>query len=554
MKNSKIKNTLFGILIIIGTTLVSCGNNVGISEEDKVFPSNSSLNYNDYEDDSVYDKTKWYKNELKDLPLPDPFVIEEEGKYYVFGTTDRTGAKTFDCYETEDFSTWQIHRNIYVPSNLSFTKQSLFAPEVYKIDGKFYLYYSGKPNDTTSSAVNVLVSDYPYGPYVEYKGKNALNEDVNYVTEPLIKDTKSGLGLGILDQTLLVDGEDIYMYYSVYDTGSMQYIVGFKMLDPVTVDLSTYKILVRPGELSPATKTTNTLGWEALKNFKVAEGPCVIKSPVNGKFYMTYSVNHYPDRYYTVCYAYSDDPLGDYTKPYEKNGNWTNIFFGYAGGLVGTIYDQWDGFMSGTAHHSIFKVGEEYMIVYHAHKNRKDSNGGRYVAFDHVYFDEEGVPYTHGPTYSLSPLPTLISGYENISLKSSIKTENIVNPQYINDNYIVEHYQLEQENKKEVLLNKGKSYIEIDFDKIYSVGGIQIFNSATYGKHIYDIKYINFFNNNSIINTVFPSKYIQEDKNFIYPGSAFTYYFEDIQAEKVVICFDNDEDKQINEVAIYGRK
>lgn len=112
MKNSKIKNTLFGILIIIGTTLVSCGNNVGISEEDKVFPSNSSLNYNDYEDDSVYDKTKWYKNELKDLPLPDPFVIEEEGKYYVFGTTDRTGAKTFDCYETEDFSTWQIHRNI----------------------------------------------------------------------------------------------------------------------------------------------------------------------------------------------------------------------------------------------------------------------------------------------------------------------------------------------------------------------------------------------------------------------------------------------------------
>ena len=88
------------------------------------------------------------------------------------------------------------------------------------------------------------------------------------------------------------------MYYSVYDTGNMQYIVGFKMLDPVTPDLSTYKILLRPGELSPTTTRTNILDWECMKSFKVAEGPIVMKSPKNGKYYMTYSVNHYPDRFY----------------------------------------------------------------------------------------------------------------------------------------------------------------------------------------------------------------------------------------------------------------
>ena len=40
----------------------------------------------------------------------------------------------------------------------------------------------------------------------------------------------------------------IYLYYSVYHSGYEQYIVGMEMSDPVTYDMSTRKVLVRPGK------------------------------------------------------------------------------------------------------------------------------------------------------------------------------------------------------------------------------------------------------------------------------------------------------------------
>lgn len=150
--------------------------------------------------------------------------------------------------------------------------------------------------------------------FEEYKGTDYYGNELDGYKAPIFRHNDS-LGLSVLDQNLFIDDDgSMYMYYSIYDTGIMQYIIGVSMLDPVTPDWDTYKILVRPGELTPKTTSTNMLIWEAYQGFKVAEGPFMVKSPVNGKYYLTYSVNHYPDRYYTVCYAYSDEPLGDFNK------------------------------------------------------------------------------------------------------------------------------------------------------------------------------------------------------------------------------------------------
>lgn len=530
-----------------------------ITDEDKTKPSSTNFEYEDYgsQGSENWDANKWYKNELKDLPLPDPAVLEDDGVFYVYGTTDRSAARTFDCYSTEDFNNFTLHSNIYVPSANSYTKESLFAPEVYKIEDKYYLYYSGKTAGA-KSGINVLVSDSPTGPFIEYKGLDANGNSVDYTNTCMIFDTKSGKNLSILDQTLLVEDDgSLYMYYSVYDSGVMQYIVGFNMLDPVTPDLDTYKILLRPGELSPNTVATNLLYWEAMKNFKVAEGPNVIKSPVNGKYYLTYSVNHYPDRYYTVCYAVSDTPLGDYEKPYTKDGYWTNLFFGYAGGSGGTVFDQWEGFQSGTAHHFIFKAGNEYMIAYHTHKNRKDSTSGRVVAFDHVYFDKDGVPYTQGPSTSIQPVPEIVSGYKNVApLASEVIVENVNNKEYINDEYVVEHYNLVQEADKEVILNKGNSYIKFKLDKKYKVGGIQVVNSAFFDKFIDNVEFIKLGNNKTIIDGSFDGdNYVNLEKDFIYPDSNFTFDFDNVETDEIVFGFKTGEaSAQINEIKIFGRE
>ncbi len=563
MKKRKIISASLLLVLLVGCGVQNPSNSSGSKEvalADQEKPTSTNLEYDDYNlgTKADFDTSKWYRNDLKSMPLPDPDVIEVGDTYYIYGTTDRTGSKTFDCYETEDFNTFKIHMNIEeTPSDYWGTK-TMFAPEVYYYNNLYWLYYSDNSKETGLRYINVMTSESPSGPFKPYKGKNAHNEDVDASKVPLFRHNDS-LALSALDQTLLFDDDgSIYMYYSIYDTGIMQYIIGVEMLDPVTADWDTYKILIRPGELTPKTTNSNMLIWEAYSGFKVAEGPYMLKSP-NGLYYLTYSVNHYDDRYYTVCYAYSNEPLGDYTKPYDKDGNWTNLLFGYAGGMAHTtVFDQWDGFMSGTGHHCFFKSGDQWMIGYHAHKDRhgkvdaNDGFAGRMFAMDYLYFDENGVPYTEGPTYSVQPLPSKISGYSNIALGATVKSTNVDNPERINDNFIVEHYNLPQEQNKEVTLKPGRSYIEIDFGKDFHIGGISIYNSAFYDYYLSEIEFINFFNGNAILDASFPTSYVNNEYEFVFPTSAFVFDFQDIIASRVVIGFNTNTEARLNEIKVFG--
>lgn len=556
--NSSSSSSLQSSTSVSESSQLSVENNQ-IDPADMQRPTSTNIGDYDYTDYAMqgknpeFNESKWYRNDLKDIPLPDPFVLYANEKYYIYGTTDRTGSKTLDCYETEDFNNFKLYMNIDVQESDAWGNKTMFAPEVYCFDGIYYLYYSDISKTNNRRYINVMTSENPYGPFVEYQGEDFYGNTIDGLHDPIFKHNDS-LGLDVLDQTLLIDDDgSIYMYYSVYDTGIMQYIVGFEMLDPVTPNWDTYKVLVRPGELSPNTTRTNILGWECYTSFKVAEGPFMIKSPINGLYYMTYSVNHYPNRYYTVCYAVSETPLGDYEKPFVKGEQWTNLLFGYAGPLGGTVFNQWEGFMSGTAHHCFFKIGDQYMIGYHAHKNRKDEKSGRMFGMDYLYFDEEGVPYCEGPTSSIQPLPEAISGFSNIATKAKVKSHNVEHAERINDNFITEHYNLNQEKDREVILNEGQSFIELDFDKEYTIGGISIYNSAFYDKYLSEISFINFYNDNVIYDAYFLDDYINEEKEFIFPGSAFVLDIEkEFKASKVIIGFETSSGAQLNEIKILG--
>lgn len=553
----KYKNVLcFAFLI----ALVACHSNgattKGLTEEDKTYPNASPLAYNDYYDTTDYDYSKYFYNVNHSLNMPDPFVLEEGGIYYIYGTTDRVGSNGVDCYSTVDFHTFTSYKNIY---NLGsgWVKGGIFAVEVYKFADKYYMYYSAN-DESGKRSLNLAVSDSPTGFFNDYVGLDANGNNVDLKSNKWLIDPS---GYEPLDQTLLVDGDNIYLYYSVYHSGYEQYIVGMNMLDPVTYDMESRKVLVRPGKDSPDlpdNEITLKYDWEIMRGFWVAEGPCVIKSPINNKYYLTYSVNAYDEKAYTVCYAVSDTPLGDYHKPYDENRNWSNLFFGYAGlsSKTNKVYEQWAGFHAGTGHHSIFKAGDDYMIVYHGWKNRgnPDKFDGRDVFFDRVYFDKDGVPYTVGPTYSPQPLPKAISGYENIALKAEIYTENVENGEALIDNYVVEHYQLKGEDLKEATLNPGTSYIKLKFDKEYSLGGFLIYNSAFYSMMTPEIEYINFKNNNAIFNCFYPVEVVNDEKSFVYPSSAFAFDFpEEIKAQEVIICIKNSDPVRLNEIYVMGR-
>jgi len=80
----------------------------------------------------------------------------------------------------------------------------------------------------------------------------------------------------------------------------------------------------------------------------VAEGPFIIKR--GGKYYLTYSCNHYQSIDYAVGWAVADKPEGPW-KRYEGN----------------PILIRHNGYM-GTGHHAFLQTSSgKIYIIYHAH-------------------------------------------------------------------------------------------------------------------------------------------------------------------------------------------
>ena len=108
-------------------------------------------------------------------------------------------------------------------------------------------------------------------------------------------------------------------------------------------------------------------------------------------------------------------------------------------------------------------------------------------------------------------------------------------------------------NSKVFSLNKFKERFDKKIDKEYLIGGLSIYNSCFYEKALSQIEFIKFDNDNNIIDTVFPSEYLNDEKEFIFPGSAFTYDIKDIKAKRVIIGFNCGSETNLSEISIYGK-
>ena len=560
------KKLYFALLLPLSLTIFACKSNSEETPKDQDEPFKKSVKTTmelgeDYSDLSPssnykweYDKTRWYINTLDKVPLPDPQVYVEDDTYYIVGTDDGSSCRYVTCYYTTDLISYE-KQVIFNPGNFASTWEQksnplIYAPELYKVKDKYYLYYSAIEQSSGKRRNSVVWSDNVLGPYEPIK-----NDDVDGYKAPLFFDNEKG---AVLDSTLFVDDDgEMYMYYSQSING--QSIYGVKLKSPYEADFSTKKYIVLPGTIdNNADPEDKVLEWEYAYRGEygpIAEGPFMFKS--KGKYYMTYSVNGCWNKYYNVCYAVSDSPLGTFTKPYKEGELWTNLLMGVpcTDDTSDPVYDQWSGFHSGTGHHCFFKIGDQMMIGYHAHKNRnynQNSSGwvGRYFAMDPVYTKEDGTPFINGPTYSPQPLPEPLSDYSNIAPKAKIRVENVTNEKAINDLYVTDCYNLE-DGSNEVKLGKGYSFIELTFDKEYTIGGLAINNSAYYDSYVKDLEYVAFSNGDAFGYSTFPYSCVNDVKEFVYPVSAFVFEIDkEIKANKVTICFRTEEPLRINEVQV----
>ena len=327
------------------------------------------------------------------VALGDPYIIydDQTDLYYLYGTG---GTKNgFVTYSSPDLKEWKNEGVIYSNEQAkSWGSKDFWAPEVYKWNNKFYLFYSAHDknnpnNELENYKIGIAVAESPKGPFIDMTGAPLFDP-----------------GYPIIDANVYVseDGKK-YLYYSrccykhpveseiaelvkkegLYNEIEESWVYGVELRDDLSGVLGEPKLLLRP----PVKLKDKQAEWESRSvnnaeiNRRWTEGSYLFK--YHDTYYMMYSANHYAGPYYAVGYATSKSPMGPFKKSdhnpvLEKNTD--------KGGDV-----------TGTGHNSIFigKDGQMY-CVYHGRTTKTGND--RVVFIDKLEINSKGVLKVHGPS------------------------------------------------------------------------------------------------------------------------------------------------------------
>ncbi|MCR5484568.1 MAG: glycoside hydrolase family 43 protein [Clostridiales bacterium] len=279
---------------------------------------------------------------------PDPYVLYEDGVYYLYSTNAPSDGFYADV--STDLVHWKRHGKIVADKKDLYGERGFWAPEVYRVNGKYYMLY------TAEERLAVATADSPLGPF-----------------------KKAGDGFLIPEHS--IDGSfffdesgKIYMYYAhATAKGECLYVTEMEP-DLLHCKDGTKKQLSVPE------------GWEEYIN----EGPTVLKH--NGTYYLTYSGQDYRSANYGVGCMISSSPTGPFTR--DK----TNPIL------------QSNTASPGCGHHCFASSpdGSEMFIVYHRHLS-SDAVHPRSLCIDRVQFvkSESGADrlVIGGPTSTPQPMP-----------------------------------------------------------------------------------------------------------------------------------------------------
>lgn len=272
---------------------------------------------------------------FKNVPLADPFILLYEGTYYAYGTGSPDGIEVITSNDLINWNRVDNGRNgLALHKNDSYGEKWFWAPEVYFVNGKFYMYYSAEEH------MCVATSDSPLGPFVQD------------IKQPMLPGEKT------IDNTLFIDEDSTpYLFFDRFNDGLNIWVAELED------DLKT----IKKETLHPCIHVSQE--WEEVWP-RVNEGAFVIKQ--NGTYYMTYSANSYESQYYGIGCATATDIMGEWTK-YSHNPLLQ---------IPGNLY--------GVGHSSMFKDNDgNWRIVFHAHQSENEIHP-RNMFISKVYFKKIG--------------------------------------------------------------------------------------------------------------------------------------------------------------------
>lgn len=255
---------------------------------------------------------------------PDPWVFAHDGAYYYTHTLgDRIA-----LWRTTDMAhlARAPQHTVWTPPATGANAHSIWAPELHRIDGKWYIYYSATAAGSKE--------DSHRGVFVlENASADPLKGE--WVDRGRINTAHAGI-----DGTVFNDRGQLYFAYSPY-IGSISGIALARMADPWTLT-GEERIIARPDK-----------EWEDRGGRKILEGPQFLKGP-SGAIFMTYSAGAcWSDDYALGLLKAKRD--GDLLDPRSWTKNATPVLTKGNG-----VY--------ATGHNGFFKSpdGREDWIIYHA--------------------------------------------------------------------------------------------------------------------------------------------------------------------------------------------
>ncbi|MBQ7364429.1 MAG: glycoside hydrolase family 43 protein [Clostridia bacterium] len=489
----------------------------------------------------------FYHNRLyKEGPfVGDPYLYYEDGVFYLYGTTRKyvkpgSIVEEFEVYTSRDLITWEDAGACFVPARGDWCTSRLWAPEVYKIGDKYYMYYTAATGGNGVLHGSVAVSDSPLGPFT-----NQVAEGVDG-KKPVFD---FGSNFPTIDGSLFIDDDGRMYYFFVRDqigdnsssggnnTTVRSTLWGIELENPYTVKAGATPVkLTEVGRSTLKEKGVYTQRWETQQGMW-NEGPFVLKH--DGKYYLTYSANYFGSKYYAVGYATSDEPLGTYIKD-------TNLPIM---GIDPKEDSNWDYF-DGTGHAMFLTVEDELYVVYHTLMPEKD--GFRHFTIDSVGFREDGTLYINGPTVTAQNLPAAITGVHNVAADATLTVSGtLAGEGYLTDGQI-NASRVYQE--LEATMQSGKTTLTFTFSQPTDIVGVMLYNSADYASAFQTVSEVKIGTHYSFKDVKVLSDSYDAGKEAVYAGScAILELNQAVKVYSVTITLESDTPIALSEIKLLAK-
>ena len=281
-------------------------------------------------------------NKEKYIGQADPFILESNGKFYIY----TTGDDGIYAYSSDKLlEGWKFEGRVFTVEG----HDSFWAPSVIEIDGTYYMYCSfeffGDTPDKGNhrQTMHVSSSKSPLGPF----------ENPKQLLHPFS-----------IDSHVVKNENGLFIFYStnIFDVqrpGTI--IVVDRLLDPVTP------------EGNPVPVVLPSIDEEVFSRDRYGEG--IHWHTIEGAFYfkegdwqyVMYSGSCYENETYFVGYARAKTNETDLTKiKFEKYPDDKT----YAPVLRSNEWEE------GTGHHSMIKHNGEWYAIYHARNAEDDGLSG----------------------------------------------------------------------------------------------------------------------------------------------------------------------------------